>query len=311
MSSSSTADTTITMCANCGKGEESVGDLKACTACKMVKYCNRNCQIAHRPQHKKDCKKRAAELYDEQLFRKPPPREECPICMLPLPLDAGEMLFKACCGKTICMGCIYAMAIEDIKKGKKEEELGMCAFCRSPRESSEEKDIKRIINLMDNSNAAAFYQLACYYAEGAYGLQQDMVKANELWLKAGEHGCAEAYNRLGHSFSNEMGVETDKKKAKHYYELGAMKGNVEARHNLGVLESKAGNHQRTYKHMIIAASAGHPESLDAVKIGFRNGRVTKEEYENTLRAFQKSQDEMKSEARDKAADMTARRRAVS
>jgi len=30
----------VICCANCGKGEESAGDLKACTACKLVKYCN-------------------------------------------------------------------------------------------------------------------------------------------------------------------------------------------------------------------------------------------------------------------------------
>ena len=61
-------DDIISLCANCGKGEESAGDLKACTACKIVKYCNRDCQIAHRPQHKKACKRRAAELHDEKLF---------------------------------------------------------------------------------------------------------------------------------------------------------------------------------------------------------------------------------------------------
>ena len=76
---------TNSMCANCGKGEESSGDLKACTVCKMVKYCDRECQIAHRPQHKTACKKRAAELRDEKLFKEHAP-EECPICMLPLPL---------------------------------------------------------------------------------------------------------------------------------------------------------------------------------------------------------------------------------
>ena len=38
-----------------------------------------------------------------------------------------------------------------------------------------------------------------------------------------------------------------------------------------------------------------------MKKGFMSGVVTKEEYESTLRAYQKSVDEMKSEARDKAA----------
>ena len=55
-------------CANCGKGEDESNKLKACTACKLAKYCSRECQIAHRPQHKKECKKRAAELHDEELL---------------------------------------------------------------------------------------------------------------------------------------------------------------------------------------------------------------------------------------------------
>ena len=37
-----------------------------------------------------------------------------------------------------------------------------------------------------------------------------------------------------------------------------------------------------------------------VKIGFRNGKVTKDEYANTIRAYQKAHDEMNSDERDKA-----------
>ena len=66
----STTDNII--CANCGKGEEEITSLKACVACKIVKYCSRDCQKAHRPQHKKECRKRAAELHDEALFKQPP-----------------------------------------------------------------------------------------------------------------------------------------------------------------------------------------------------------------------------------------------
>ena len=39
--------------------------LKNCTACRLVKYCGVECQKAHRKQHKKACKQRAAELKDE------------------------------------------------------------------------------------------------------------------------------------------------------------------------------------------------------------------------------------------------------
>ena len=284
------------MCANCGNGEESSGDLKACTACKMVKYCNRECQIAHRPQHKKLCKKRAAELYDEKLLKEPPPPEECPICMLPPSANrtgTTGMTFHSCCGKLICDGCIYAMDESGAKR--------LCAYCRTAASNSDEETVERTKKLMEKGNADAFYQRGGHYVQGTHGLQQDMARANELFLKAGELGCAQAYFNLGIIYSNGRGVAIDKKKARHYYELAAMNGDIEARHNLGAFEYDAGDYQRAFKHYMIAARAGYTTALDMVKHGYTGGHVTKEEYANTLREYQKSQDEMKSEARDKAA----------
>ena len=83
-----------------------------------------------------------------------------------------------------------------------------------------------------------------------------------------------------------------------------MKGDVAARHNLGLIEGHAGNHHQAMKHFLIAARAGSKLSLDVVKKGYMHGHVTKEEYATTLREYQKSQDEMTSDARDKA--LTAR-----
>ena len=54
------------------------------------------------------------------------------------------------------------------------------------------------------------------------------------------------------------------------------------------------------KHIMISARVGDTDSLEKVKSGFRIGVITKDEYAQTLREYQKSRDEMKSDARDKA-----------
>ena len=141
---------------------------------------------------------------------------------------------------------------------------------------------------------------AGYYSRGNGGMPQDMIKANELHLKAGELGCAKGYLSFGNSYYHGWGVEVDKKKAKHFYELAAMNGDIIARHNLGGLEGKAGNYHRAFKHLILSAKAGNTDSLDSVEIGFMSGTITKEEYANTLRAYQDRHNEMKSDDRDKA-----------
>ena len=103
------ADTT-TCCASCGKAEVDEVKLKLCTACKLVKYCSVDCQKNHRPQHKKACKKRAAEIRDDKLFTENDESYlgECPICCLPLPLDMSKSMINSCCCKRICNGCDYA-----------------------------------------------------------------------------------------------------------------------------------------------------------------------------------------------------------
>ena len=293
--SGSVGDIDMLSCANCGIGEENINKLKKCSACLSVKYCSAACQKAHRPQHKKACKRRAAELHDEKLFKDHPPREECPICLLPLPIQGKNSTFQSCCGKMICNGCDYAI--------ETSEEKDLCAFCRMPPASSDEEQIKQLNKLMDKGNAGAFDMFAWLYYKGRHGMPQNPQKANELWLKAGELGYAAAYFNLGCSYEKGTGVEFDMNKAKHYYELAAMGGDLLARNNLGCLEGtgKAGNEERAFKHYIIAARAGLKLSLDNVKKGFMKGVVTKEEYASTLRCYYDRQAEMKSDARDKAA----------
>lgn len=51
---------------NCGKGEETAGDLKACTALHVGKILD--CKITHRPRHKKEWKRRAVKTRINTLW---------------------------------------------------------------------------------------------------------------------------------------------------------------------------------------------------------------------------------------------------
>src|SRR6056300_1491867 len=77
----------MSCCASCGKAALDDVKLKKC-ACELVKYCSVDCQKNHRSQHKRACKKRLAEIRDDNLFKEPDESHlgDCPICFLPLPI---------------------------------------------------------------------------------------------------------------------------------------------------------------------------------------------------------------------------------
>ena len=157
----------------------------------------------------------------------------------------------------------------------------------------------------DAGDADAFLLLGNLYDDGDVGFPQDRNKAMQLFLRAGKLGSASAYNKIGIAYINERGVERDMKKAKYYYELAAMGGNVMARGNLGGLEYHAGNMSRAMKHWMISAGAGDDVSLKKIRDCFLEGHATKDDFENALRAHKESADEMKSEQREAAAAINA------
>jgi tetratricopeptide (TPR) repeat protein len=311
-------------CAECGK-EEGVtlkACLKACKACMLVKYCNAECQKNHWPKHKKDCKQRAAELRDEALF-KDPIKEECPICFLPMPneliccwslppatITSGVPIYKAvrrnldlaskttknhytCCGKTICEGCLYSF--------NESGNIGTCPFCKSEiAGKTNEEHIKELMKRVKAKDANATCHLANHYYFGIMGLQQDRDKAIDLWKQAAKLGSGKAHCCLG----NEYSQMRDLKKAKLYYEPAAMAGIDQARYQCGYIESELGNVERALKHWKIGASSGEYNSMHFMIMYHKMWRkVSKDEIDSTLEAYNNSCAEMRSEARDAALTM--------
>jgi len=284
---------TTNICANCGKEGSDVNN--TCNKCKMVKYCNAACKKKHKKKHKKACDRRVAELHDEALF-KPPPLQygDCPICFERIPLRISGSKYNACCGKRICSGCFVANAKIDIKKQ-------LCAFCRTPNPKSTEESRRRAKKRMEAGDAEAIFNFAVFYAQGRNGLPQDYEKALELYHRAGDIGCSQAYHNIGCAYLNGTGVEVDEKKAIHYWELAAMQGHADARHNLGNMEARAGNSDRAIRHWMIAVRSGYTGSLRGIKLLYTEGHATKDDCTKALQHYQEYLNEVKSVQRDEAA----------
>ena len=285
-------------CAACGR-EDGDGGLKLCAACNLVKYCCASCQRKHRPAHEEDCKVRAAELREEALFQTPPPPDDCPVCFLPHSVEFVQGFhtqhYKTCCGKTVCYGCQFTMA-----QMSSSREKHVCAFCREPCVQTAKEDIERGKERMALGDADALDWMADMYQAGV-GVPRNHEKAVELRRRAVKLGSAEALFSLGNCYQEGEGVSMDKEKERHYLELAAMKGHTSARHNLGCYEITEGDLNKAMRHFVIAARSGHKGSLSAVCEGFRSRDVTKQDFEETLRAFQQSANESKSKQRDEAA----------
>lgn len=163
--------------------------------------------------------------------------------------------------------------------------------------------MKRIKKRMDVNDSEAYLQIGLNYYHGSLpGLTQDRNKAWELWKRGSELGSIEAHYNI--ALTTARGEFTERgypEKALHYMSVAAVGGHEMARHALGLKEETSkGNMERAMRHFMIAASAGEDRSLKKVGEGYKHGYVTKDEYANTLRAYQESVYQMKSKERDKA-----------
>jgi tetratricopeptide (TPR) repeat protein len=282
-------DEYVMCCASCGVGEVDDIKLKTCDDCKSIRYCSDECQRDHRPQHERECEKRAAELRDEILFKQPESGlwGDCPICFLPLALDPKKSTMMACCSKIICVGCHDANNIREMEQSK-------CPFCRHPLPKSEEESDRNRMKRVEANDPVALREVGI-----RRGREGDYKSAFEFLSKAAELGDIAANYELSIMYHTGEGVEKDEKKKMYHLEVAAIGGHDLARYNLGAIELKNGRYERAFKHFIIAAKLGDDDSLTALKLGYKKGDVSKEDFAAALRGHQAAVDATKSPQREK------------
>jgi hypothetical protein len=168
-----------------------------------------------------------------------------------------------------------------------------CAFCREP--ANDEENRKRNMKRVKANDPAAMSHMGgkCYH-EGDYDT------ALGYFTKAAELGYANAHCRLGILYLDGDGVEKDEEKSVYHFEKAAIGGHPGARFSLGCHEGINGSVERAVKHFMIAAKHGCVASMKALWKEFKDGYITKEDLDATLRSHQDALNAMKSAQRDAA-----------
>ena len=300
VTAASKSDNTMMLCASCGIAGVDEIKLKdcGCGGCDLVRYCSVYCQGDHWPKHEEKCKKRAAELKDELLFKQPEGNHfgDCPICFLPLPIDISKSVLYACCSKRICDGCDVANQIREYERRLERK----CPFCRNAMPKTDKEIDELWTKRVEANDPIAIGQVGgVRYEKGDY------EAAFEYLTRAAALGYVDAHNRLSVLYHNGQGVEKDEKKQLHHTEQAAIAGHPRARHNLGWFEWQNGQYDRAAKHFIIAAKLGFEASLKAVRTCYKDGHVSEEDLEAAFRAYQAAIAAMKSPQREEAAEFLA------
>ena len=239
-----------------------------------------------------------------------PTREECPICMLPLPLKPGESINRTCCGKTICQGCMTSQIKVDVLEGRQSGSGAVmnCPFCR---EKICEDDIaqEQILKLAKAGNHAALFTTATCYFDGIEGYKQDESEAVKWCQRAVEAGSAKAAMMLAECYQDGDGVEKDDAMRLFYLKKACEIGTEpNAFWELGAYFMDTEEVEEGMLNFRKAAICGMSDDylFEALRFGFMNGCITKEEYAFTLRENQAAANEFKSEGREFAKMMMAR-----
>ena len=266
-------------------------ELKKCDGCDRHED--------HRPEREVKCKERAAELRDEILFRLHESSHlgDCPICCLPLSFDPTKYMLQTCCSKHICIGCSYTNDQRQIRKNM----YPICAFCRHPLPKTKKEYQKNLMKRVAANDPVALNYMGCIQNK-----EGDYERAFKYYTKAAELGDVNAHFNLSLMYRKGEGVEIDRQKEWYHLEESFIRGHPDARFNRACYEERAGRIDRAVKHFIIASNLGHDQSIRALKVHYKRGDISKDDFAAALRAHQAVVDATKSPQREEAAKVLSK-----
>ena len=199
---------------------------------------------------------------------------------------------------------------------KKCEKIA-CPFCRSadamPLTAKSNENKRDILEQRaKNKEPRATLELGRFYASGYMtpGSDLDIIgkderKAVKYFEKAASLGNGDAYYELSKRHQKLCRNAGDQRSLMLFagdylacLEKAAGLGTMEAHHELAEIAMKQNNFQVAMSHYKVLAAVGYDKhSIDQLTVGYKDGHVTKDDLESSLRAYHTSRKEFATTAR--------------
>ena len=235
---------------------------------------------------------------DSDLFVVTPPMDDCPVCLVPIPISASQRAYWPCCGNDICASCVdrsneahKQFNAERATKGQPPIPRS-CPFCRASAEVTVKEYLERFDKRFELGDSEAMIFLAGDYEEGPRPLEgrgvleRDIRKAFELTLRAVELGYSRAFNNLAYLYHEGKIVGSNLNKGIACFKASARGGYHEAHLNLGNVAYHSGDFQTALRHYQFAASTGYKPAIDKIQQMHEKGIVSDAEFTAALREYQ-------------------------
>lgn len=244
---------------------------------------------------------------DDLLLFSPTPAEDCPVCMVPLPINSLDYKYWVCCGRNICFACeVEQGRARNLRNNRrKKEELPpleeACAFCRVSASKFDNMKVEEKIRCLEErirkGDAAAAHCLGSCYWTGMHGFEINQAKALENFQRASNLGCGISMRQMAFAYTSGKfgGLQENRVKAKKHAAEAVKKGDAIAHFVLGCYQFEDGNVDLAIRHCCLAAEGGYVEAMKVLWEEFYNGNISKVDLEATLRRHTEACDEMDSE----------------
>ena len=146
-----------------------------------------------------------------------------------------------------------------------------------------EQELNALVTKADQSDVKAMIKLADYYRS-----ENELDKAFKYVHKSTLYSYPEGERKLGYYYERGIGCEKDLTKARQYYELAALHGDIKAKYNIGLFYYNNKQYPQAFNLVKESADLNYGKAVLLLAYFYEHGFGTTQNYEEAKDCFVKA-----------------------